>query len=82
MCEVQPVWLDEASGCWHMFRYKDVYQVLTDYTHFSSERASTSATTQPSILSMDPPQHQRYRKLIAPLFTPRALAPWRVASKR
>ncbi len=38
MRDTQPVWLDESSGCWHVFRYTDVNTVITDYHLFSSER--------------------------------------------
>jgi len=38
MRDTQPVWLDESSGCWHVFRYADVNTVATDYHLFSSER--------------------------------------------
>jgi cytochrome P450 len=38
MRDTQPVWLDESSGCWHVFRYTDVNTVTTDYHLFSSER--------------------------------------------
>jgi cytochrome P450 len=38
MRNTQPVWLDESSGCWHVFRYEDVHNVITDYTLYSSER--------------------------------------------
>ncbi len=38
MRNTQPVWLDESSGCWHVFRYEDVNNVITDYHLFSSER--------------------------------------------
>ncbi len=34
----QPVWLDESSGCWHVFRYEEVNNVITDHNLFSSER--------------------------------------------
>ena len=34
----QPVWLDESSGCWHVFRYEEVNKVITDHNLFSSER--------------------------------------------
>lgn len=37
MRDTQPVWLDESSGCWHVFRYTDVNNVITDYHLFSSE---------------------------------------------
>jgi cytochrome P450 len=37
MRDTQPVWLDENSGCWHVFRYTDVNTVITDHHLFSSE---------------------------------------------
>lgn len=77
----QPVWLDEKSGCWHVFRYDDVLRVSTDHAVFSSERrprqfARLGRRTQaPSLLTMDPPRHRQYRNLVSSTFTPRALAP-------
>ncbi|HEX7737643.1 MAG TPA: cytochrome P450 [Ktedonobacteraceae bacterium] len=38
MRDTQPIWLDERSGCWHIFRYADVHEATTDYAVFSSER--------------------------------------------
>lgn len=38
MRDTQPVWLDESSGCWHVFRHADVNTVITDHHLFSSER--------------------------------------------
>jgi cytochrome P450 len=83
----QPVWLDESSGCWHVFRYTDVYTVITNYNTFSSERRQrfpllrsaqqTGGVQHPiarrSILTMDPPQHRQYRNLVSYAFTPRAI---------
>ena len=37
MRDRQPAWLDESSGCWHVFRYEDVYNVITEHFLFSSE---------------------------------------------
>jgi len=78
----QPVWLDEKSGCWHVFRYDDVLRVSTDHAVFSSERRprqfarlNRRATQAPSLLTMDPPRHRQYRNLVSPTFTSRALAP-------
>lgn len=77
MRETHPVWLDKDSGCWHVFRYADVYRVTTDYQVFSSERKRFnigSTAERPTLLSMDPPEHRLYRSLVTPSFTPRALA--------
>src|SRR5579875_1692731 len=38
MRNTEPVWLDEESKCWHVFRFADVNTVITDYARFSSER--------------------------------------------
>ncbi len=78
MRETHPVWLDENSGYWHVFRSQDVSRVLADYQHFSSERSlltqSQSSVAQRTLLGLDPPEHRRYRNLVAPFFTPQALA--------
>jgi cytochrome P450 len=82
MRERQPVWRDEESGFWHVFRYDDVYRVATDYHTFSSEMRPRPLVRgkdgrpilQRSLIAMDPPQHRKYRNLITPAFTPHALA--------
>ncbi|GCE08957.1 cytochrome P450 [Dictyobacter aurantiacus] len=87
MRQTLPVWLDEESKCWHVFRYDDVNTVITDYQRFSSERriqreviAATAHSnnerpprTGRSIIAMDPPQHRQYRNLVTSAFTPRAI---------
>jgi cytochrome P450 len=87
MRNAHPVWLDESSGCWHVFRYEDANTIITDYKNFSSERRQRRLAPPPgsaqadleqrsgrSLLTMDPPQHRQYRNLVSPSFTPRALA--------
>ncbi|HET8844744.1 MAG TPA: cytochrome P450 [Ktedonobacteraceae bacterium] len=79
----QPVWLDKSSSCWHVFRYEDVMEVITDHSLFSSKRPralarppfTNRASTAPSLIAMDPPQHRMYRNLVSSSFTPQALAP-------
>ncbi len=83
MRATQPVWLDESSGCWHVFRYDDVLRVSTDHKLFSSRRppalarrfSNQRASMVNSLIAMDPPQHRQYRNLVSPSFTSRALAP-------
>jgi cytochrome P450 len=84
--QAQPVWLDESSGCWHVFRYADVHRILSDHTLFSSERPQRFAMRpdkngkapgpglRNSLIAMDPPQHRQYRNLVSAAFTPRAIA--------
>jgi cytochrome P450 len=45
MRDTQPVWLDENSGCWHVFRFADVNTVITEHAQFSSERRRFATTT-------------------------------------
>lgn len=86
MRATQPVWRDETSGFWHVFRYDDVHTVTTDYHRFTSERRRpalrmqrpTNSEKEPvgvgrSLLAMDPPQHRQYRNLVSYAFTPRAI---------
>jgi cytochrome P450 len=86
MRSTQPVWLDESSGCWHVFRYTDVHTIITDYHLFSSERRRPRAMARAaenaedgrrrggrSILTLDPPEHRQYRNLVSYAFTPRAI---------
>jgi cytochrome P450 len=78
MRENHPVFRDPDVDCWHVFRYEDVNRVITDYELFSSERQRSrllqTIPSPPSLISMDPPQHKRYRNLVSPSFTPRALS--------
>lgn len=71
MRNTQPVWLDEKSSRWYVFRYADVRTVITDYNLFSSEPRQPVPVR--NLLTMDPPQHHQYRSLVSSAFTPRAL---------
>jgi cytochrome P450 len=81
----QPIWLDEQSKCWHVFRYDDVRVVLNDYSQFSADiRALTpirsiskkrsSDFTIGLLLSVDPPQHDLLRNLVTSAFSPQSIA--------
>lgn len=75
MREEHPVWLDTKSGFWHVFRYRDVYKVITDFQTFSSERKHPGRRPkQQTIITMDPPEHRQYRNLVSSSFTPQAMA--------
>lgn len=85
MRATQPVWLDESSGCWHVFRYEDAKRVLSDYTSFSADllarvpvvpiaNSRSSFFTLARILTIDPPKHRLYRDLVSSAFTPHAIA--------
>jgi cholest-4-en-3-one 26-monooxygenase len=59
---------DGGPGFWVITKYKDVYTVGRDAHTYSSDGEAKI------MLSMDPPQHTRYRKLVNKGFTPRMIA--------
>lgn len=73
-----PVFHDEQSGEWHVFRYDDVQRVLADHAVFSS-RMVDEDPSEPgqlfaaSLISTDPPRHRQLRSLVSQAFTPRAV---------
>ncbi|MCU1519752.1 MAG: cytochrome [Arthrobacter sp.] len=83
MRESAPVFHDEQSGSWHVFRYDDVQRVLTEHAVFSSrmggdDPSETGQLFAASLISTDPPRHRQLRSLVTQAFTPRsvdALAP-------
>ena len=73
--------LPEGRGYWAVTRHADVVEVSKDLRTFSSERAGViiSDTIAPErnklmMLSMDPPHHQSYRRLVTHAFTPKMVA--------
>ncbi|GCF06962.1 cytochrome P450 [Dictyobacter arantiisoli] len=76
MREQHPVYYDQETERWYVFRYKDVEHVLTDYTHFSSEWAELVRPEDQrrgiSFLTMDPPRHNQLRNIVAQVFTPKS----------
>src|SRR5215831_527424 len=70
-----PVFYDEGTHLWHVFRYEDVLAVLTDYTRFSSQAYELSGNFfKGTLLGKDPPDHRKLRNLVNQAFTPRAVA--------
>lgn len=90
MRDEDPVhWYEGYASFWCVTRHAEVHEVSRRPNLFSSTDAilinhigrrqrgddtsvESSATT---IINMDPPQHNRYRKLVIDQFTPRAIAP-------
>jgi cytochrome P450 len=73
-----PVFHDEQSGSWHVFRYDDVQRVLTEHAVFSSrmvgdDASETGQLFAASLISTDPPRHRQLRSLVTQAFTPRAV---------
>jgi cytochrome P450 len=78
-----PVYWSEAAGLWALSKYADIQRVSKDPERFCSRRGVIindpmrlvgELPTPPSILHMDPPGHNRYRKLVSGAFTPRMVA--------
>jgi cytochrome P450 len=78
MRETAPVFYDEQSGSWHVFRYDDVQRALSDYASFSSriggdDASGTGQLFSTSLIATDPPRHRQLRSLVTQAFTPRAV---------
>jgi cytochrome P450 len=78
-----PVYYSAQWDFWALTRYEDVAPATKDHETYSSAKGATldmvkghdDAIPVPKvIISMDPPEHQRMRKLVSSVFTPRAIA--------
>jgi cytochrome P450 len=77
-----PVYHNQRYGFYALSRFNDVVAAHRDWKTFSSEHGLTiDQLTDPnqsmrgtSIIMMDPPDHDRMRKLVSRVFTPRAMA--------
>ena len=77
----QPCYFNEQFGFYALSRFDDVVAAHRDWRTFSSEHGLTlDVLTDPdadvkgqSIIMMDPPDHDRMRKLVSRAFTPRAI---------
>jgi len=72
----------DGPGFWAITRHEDVRAVSRDSEIFSSELGATFIPDQTeeamaqlrlTILNMDPPKHNRYRRLVSRGFTPRVI---------
>lgn len=69
----------ELEGFWCVTTYEDIREVMRNAEIFSSAIAGIPNKKRPVTLKplqLDPPEHNIYRKLLAPLFTPQAMAAW------
>jgi cytochrome P450 len=78
-----PVYHNPRWDFWALTRYDDVAPATRDHETYSSAKGATldmvkahdDALPVPKvIISMDPPEHQKMRKLVSNVFTPRAIA--------
>ena len=78
-----PVYRYERARLWAISKHADIIHVSRDPDTFCSARGilihdglrdEAPMPTPPSIIQMDPPQHNRYRKLVSRAFTPGMVA--------
>jgi cytochrome P450 len=73
-----PVYRDPEDRWWVLSRFDDVAESLRDWQTFSSRQGPAPENRDNdgrkySIISMDPPRHDRIRGMLNRLFTPRAI---------
>src|SRR5258706_15165708 len=72
MRESSPVYFDQRTESWQVFRYKDVSRVVSDYAHFSYVCAVPS-TIVANDTSFDPAYHRQWRALLSQALMPQTL---------
>ena len=81
----------DGPGFWAVTKHSDVVAISRDTATFSSELGGTFIEDQTdvflaqmrlSILNMDPPKHNRYRRLVSKGFTPRVIGELNAAIER
>lgn len=74
----QPVANDSAAGIWNVYGYPEVLEALSDPATFSSATQrlvpEASGFQEGNIVQMDPPEHNKLRKLVSHAFTPKVVA--------
>ncbi|RRJ31420.1 cytochrome P450 [Halocatena pleomorpha] len=80
MRDERPVSYDEERRAWDVFKYDAVRTVLSDYETFSSDTppdddsgADDSSPLSASMISVDPPEHERLRQFVDDRFQPDAI---------
>jgi cytochrome P450 len=76
-----PLYRNDALGFWALSRFRDVVDASYDWETYSSAEGTTVERLDPRLLELtpmmiflDPPRHDRLRKLVSRVFTPRRVA--------
>ncbi len=88
-----PAYHNEKIGFWALSRYDDCVEAHRDVATYTSTRGLTLAQLTSvefgqvvdqmgSMIMMDPPMHDRMRKLVNRAFTPRRIAEWEPVVQR
>lgn len=91
--EDAPIHHNERLGFWAVSRYHDCVEVHRDHGTFTSTHGLTvDQLTSPdfaavrgsinSMIMMDPPMHDRLRRLVSRAFTPRRISEWEPVVQR
>jgi cytochrome P450 len=73
----------DEGGFWSIVRYDDIHQITRDFHTFSSERRGIFLVDDIGVpldiqrlqmISMDPPRHDRLKKIVGKAFTPARIA--------
>lgn len=81
-----PVYYNAKWDFWALTRYDDVAPATKDYETFSFAKGATLDMVQAHddalpvpkvIISMDPPEHQKMRRLVSNVFTPAPSPRWK-----
>jgi len=78
-----PLYRQEALGFWVLSRYDDVLRGARAHGSLSSAEGIIYVRQPlPMMLTMDPPDHTRLRRIVARDFTPTAVSAWRSLVER
>ena len=76
-----PLYRNDGLGFWALSRYQDVFAASLGWETYSSAEGTTLERldprlfeVRPMIIFLDPPRHDRLRKLVGRVFTPRRVA--------
>ena len=75
-----PVYYDEQTGVWSVFRYDDVKRALEDKdcfsSHFPAAPGSPEELLSKTMYNMDPPKHTQMRSIVNRAFTSAVIQQW------
>lgn len=76
--EHAPLYRNDALDFWALSRWRDVFDASLDWETYSSAQGTTLEKMDPAMLEampimifLDPPRHDRLRRLVGRVFTPR-----------